>query len=883
MSAAMEMSEKDLKEYRHIIKEIINTETSYVNKLGILYECLAEPLLARKHVYTIADDPRVSIFLSSITQIYQLNSEFLADLKSIVPENGQHEAANGLNVGDIFGKYATLFRCYRQYSKYFDVAKHVLHADKSTEIVKFLADVNVNPRLENQTIEAYYIKPIQRVPQYLLFLKQLMRVLPEGSEECTKLFQAETDLSASVAEINEAIKNRENVEQLFALEAAFKNAIPIFAVGRKFVKQDELEKVCRSYNKKYTFHLFSDMLTYSSQAAGNTFNFHRSVDLNHCILKDLPDKKNRTNAFQVVSHEKSFIVCCASPQQKREWLDLINAQIYELKATYASGTIKGGNKRSTLNASQALRGMSSEEKDLAPVWVPDEDQESCTLCNKNFTMIRRRHHCRRCGLLVCGNCSKQTRILSNISDTKPQRICDPCVPIVDQQIANGQQANAIVGAEEMDENEEAEYKVENTFPDDARFQVLRHMLETELEYVASVESLHEVFVKPLLTASLSAGTSTVKDGQKVKVRSAGRELEVPVSLISGRLATVLSEIENLYTLNSEFLEDLESHIYEWYDGRPVGDMFLNYAPLFKLYGEYGKGHSYASKVLSSDDFSEYMAVCAQDSRVRDKKVSSFLMEPLLRLPIYVKLVKELINVTPEDHVDRQTLQAALEKFAETGSFITEAIRLDDNQEKIRELENKFTTPLTLAQAGREFVREGELEKVNRTGKSDKYYFHLFNDILMYSETVGKDKYKHHKTLTLAQASVRVQEDNLKFNNAFTVASPQKTIVVATATPALRDQWVKDIAKCIESCRTGDEDGFVAPEWKSDDTVTYCSRCYSDFTMVRRRHHCRLCGDLVCDSCSKHKVVLKQIDLVKAQRVCDSCYEKIVTDHSKPDN
>ncbi|KAI8908360.1 hypothetical protein EDD86DRAFT_254198 [Gorgonomyces haynaldii] len=38
-------------------------------------------------------------------------------------------------------------------------------------------------------------------------------------------------------------------------------------------------------------------------------------------------------------------------------------------------------------------------------WIPDTDSEMCLICHKKFTLTRRRHHCRNCGLLICHGCS----------------------------------------------------------------------------------------------------------------------------------------------------------------------------------------------------------------------------------------------------------------------------------------------------------------------------------------------------------------------------------------------------------------------------------------------------------------------------------------------
>ena len=50
---------------------------------------------------------------------------------------------------------------------------------------------------------------------------------------------------------------------------------------------------------------------------------------------------------------------------------------------------------------------------------------------------------------------------------------------------------------------------------------------------------------------------------------------------------------------------------------------------------------------------------------------------------------------------------------------------------------------------------------------------------------------------------------------------------------------------------------VSPvEWRPDEYVVDCGRCALPFSMVVRRHHCRLCGNLFCGRCSKASLPLR---------------------------
>ncbi len=38
------------------------------------------------------------------------------------------------------------------------------------------------------------------------------------------------------------------------------------------------------------------------------------------------------------------------------------------------------------------------------IWADDDDAPECRVCASAFTLMRRRHHCRCCGNIFCGEC-----------------------------------------------------------------------------------------------------------------------------------------------------------------------------------------------------------------------------------------------------------------------------------------------------------------------------------------------------------------------------------------------------------------------------------------------------------------------------------------------
>ncbi|KAF0688237.1 Aste57867_20107 [Aphanomyces stellatus] len=62
---------------------------------------------------------------------------------------------------------------------------------------------------------------------------------------------------------------------------------------------------------------------------------------------------------------------------------------------------------------------------LIKPWAEDHDSSGCACCAFEFTFYRRKHHCRECGKIVCGDCSMSRAVVEGFDDK--QRFCDTCV------------------------------------------------------------------------------------------------------------------------------------------------------------------------------------------------------------------------------------------------------------------------------------------------------------------------------------------------------------------------------------------------------------------------------------------------------------------------
>jgi len=71
------------------------------------------------------------------------------------------------------------------------------------------------------------------------------------------------------------------------------------------------------------------------------------------------------------------------------------------------------------------------------LWHKDDDYLNCELCNKEFTLVNRRHHCRNCGKVICYDCSQY---YTSKRDRDRDRVCKLCYNCVLNRDGDGKES-----------------------------------------------------------------------------------------------------------------------------------------------------------------------------------------------------------------------------------------------------------------------------------------------------------------------------------------------------------------------------------------------------------------------------------------------------------
>eukprot|EP00092_Neocalanus_flemingeri_P011782 GFUD01012705.1.p1 GENE.GFUD01012705.1~~GFUD01012705.1.p1 ORF type:complete len:265 (+),score=85.67 GFUD01012705.1:352-1146(+) len=217
--------------------------------------------------------------------------------------------------------------------------------------------------------------------------------------------------------VDRLVNSEANARRIGLVEGCFGSAgQPLAVPGRVLVGEGVLTKACRKKLKPRQFFLFNDLLVYGSIIINKKkYNTQHIIPLEEVKLKSLEDDGQFKNGWLICTRGKSFAVYAATATEKQEWMAHINKCMEDLLK-------KSGKKASD---------------DHAAVWVPDSEANTCMHCKKvQFTLVNRRHHCRKCGVVCCNPCSSK-RFLLPAQSSKPLRVCMSCYDELAMQSTGG--------------------------------------------------------------------------------------------------------------------------------------------------------------------------------------------------------------------------------------------------------------------------------------------------------------------------------------------------------------------------------------------------------------------------------------------------------------
>ncbi|XP_066561094.1 FYVE, RhoGEF and PH domain-containing protein 6 isoform X2 [Amia ocellicauda] len=406
--------------------------------------------------------------------------------------------------------------------------------------------------------------------------------------------------------------------------------------------------------------------------------------------------------------------------------------------------------------------------------------------------------------------------------------------------------------------------------------IAREIMSSEKVFVDVLKLLHIDFRDAVAKASRQSGKPVIEERT---------------------LNQILYYLPQLYELNRDLLRELEERVAHWNDHQRIADIFVKKGPYLKMYSTYIKEFDKSIALLDEQckrnpGFAGVVREFEMSPRCANLALKHYLLKPVQRIPQYQLLLTDYLKNLHEDSSDYKDTQAALSIVIEVANHANDIMKQGDNFQKLMQIQYSLNGHHEIVQPGRVFLKEGTLMKLSRKVMQPRMFF-LFNDTLLYTTPVQSGMHKLNSMLSLAGMKVSKPTQEA-YQNELNIESVERSFILSASSARERDAWLQAISKAIDdytrkkitffasksleeadsvSMDSGAPLGSKAPIWIPDLRATMCMICTCEFTLTWRRHHCRACGKVVCQSCSSNK---HRLDYLKNQsaRVCDQCIVKL---------
>ncbi|XP_069431763.1 FYVE, RhoGEF and PH domain-containing protein 3 isoform X13 [Ovis canadensis] len=393
--------------------------------------------------------------------------------------------------------------------------------------------------------------------------------------------------------------------------------------------------------------------------------------------------------------------------------------------------------------------------------------------------------------------------------------------------------------------------------------IAQELLHTEETYVKRLHLLDQVFYTRLTEAG------------------------IPSEVTTG----IFSNISSIYRFHGQFLlPELQARITNEWDANPrLGDILQKLAPFLKMYGEYVKNFDRAMELVStwtqrSLVFKDIVQNIQKQEMCGNLTLQHHMLEPVQRVPRYELLLKDYLKRLPEDAPDWKDAERSLELIATAANHSNAAIRKMEKMHKLLEVYERLGGEEDIVNPANELIKEGHIQKLSaKNGTTQDRHLFLVQDIVKSSAAhtfiiTGKKRSLELQTRTeeekkewiqVIQATIEKHKQNSQTFKAFSGSfSQDENSPLTPESPMMSpSSEVPAVPANSGGGASGSEPRRGSSKTRRDKEKQGCSSCGETFNSItKRKHHCKLCGAVICAKCSEFKA-----ENGRQSRVCKECF------------
>lgn len=454
-----------------------------------------------------------------------------------------------------------------------------------------------------------------------------------------------------------------------------------------------------------------------------------------------------------------------------------------------------------------------------------------------------------------------------------------------------------------------------------RLCIARETVESEQRYVETLKMIQHNFVEPLV--------ELLRSEDPILTPSVIADIFsnfIDIMYINSAFLTMLQERIDTTVLATDSRCDSVSII--------LGDTFACFGRYFTAYKIYCRNFPIAIQALDREirvntQFRSFLMVEPRKTCLRGMSLHSHLLMPVQRIPRYRMLLKEMLKLTSDKHCDRSDLCRALAVIEEVATGINDSIERQEHWQELHCLEKCFLRldePLS-NNPTRRLIKRGSIVKIG-SKIHERCELFLFNDCLIYGKpiftsnllNVPIEYYLFIARLPLSQIRAELESGSTRTSDAqghkfyWRLISSRVSFIAYCYSADTRDQWVQAIEQAVSNnsmervlfdrraadatigllfgrqasrltfpvlrffasaIHTSEMDypifrHYSAPIWIEDSCASKCQQCETSFSLFRGRHHCRICGGVICAACSRKRFMTSSRSPLF--RICDLCHK-----------
>uniref|UniRef100_A0AC35U825 DH domain-containing protein n=1 Tax=Rhabditophanes sp. KR3021 TaxID=114890 RepID=A0AC35U825_9BILA len=393
----------------HAVKELVDSEQRYVEKLRLLEEIFRRDVINEKFL----DKHTIAHLFSNISSLYQFhNSHLLPQLMDRL-----REWQSSKKISDVVKKQAPFLKLYSEYTHNYKKATSVFEdcMRKKKRFVQIVQKIERMPECENLPLVSHLICPVQRVMRYQLLLQEYKKNLVEGDPDYEDTTAAVTLVLEAASHANEMMRKLDRYRNVLEVQEQLGNSVTLVSPSRELLKRAKIFKISSATNKieDRVLFIFNDLFLLASER--NLFGvakFKMRAIFDGCYSTIYEgDNLERESSFylrgtdgndngQNARPSRRVELWCKSQKEKSELMQMLWNIINDSK-----------DRKSSFPKSRSTSSFTSAKS----------DKKICVKCESELAWHTKSIKCNGCQMKYCKKCFGNSK-----SEEKKARICSYC-------------------------------------------------------------------------------------------------------------------------------------------------------------------------------------------------------------------------------------------------------------------------------------------------------------------------------------------------------------------------------------------------------------------------------------------------------------------------